>query len=365
MISNGFGRSILVVGGVLASGLLCWIALAVTEAVVGIRDPEFRYENQIGMWIPDARVGFINEPNFDAFAWGSVEVRTDEHGFRVGIGNRSPGRGPLVVGIGDSVMWGTGVSAGESLLGQLEAQLREDAPVEVINAGVVGYSSVQELRFLEQFIVSLEPDVVLLNFCHNDLMASEDPFDNVREIHATYLEEVLAHRGDALETDARSGVQQMISRLRSTAPVWPQINAMRPTERDAMMRLLVDRPIIQMVSLVRASGGRLVLLIIPPRAVDKEYSRSARRLSRGVRAEGGEVIDLTPHFAFEPPLQLTKEPGWIPRVAAIARILRWRGIRATHHQRDFVDSVHPSRRGNGVIATRVASHLRAAHWWRP
>ena len=119
-----------------------------------------------------------------------------------------------------------------------------------------------------------------------------------------------------------------------------------------------------MVSLVRAYGGRLVLLIIPPRAVDSEYARSAARLTRRVRATGGDVVDVTSHFAYEPLLRTGKRSWWVPPLPAVERILRYRGIQATQDQRDFLDSVHPSRRGNGVVATRIALHLRAADWWR-
>jgi len=356
-------RLLLLSGGLVASVLLGWLALSATEVLLGIRDPEFRYENAIDMWIRDSEIGFVNRPNFEAFVWGSVAIRTDDRGFRTGVGNGDVDAGPVVVGVGDSVMWGTGVSAGDSLLGRLQAQLRDQGPVEVIDAGVVGYSSLQELRLLEKSIVGLDPDVVLVNYCNNDLVPTEDPFDNVRAIHADYLEELLS-RKSFQNAEMRASAQQMIALLRSNRRLWRRIDALAPATRARMMELLIERPILEMVSLVRASGGRLILLIIPPRAKDAEYARSARRLSQRVRATGGEVVDLTRHLVFEPPPARVQQPPWLRWVPQLERILRWRGIRTKHQQRDFVDGVHPSIHGNDVIATQIALYLRSAEWWR-
>lgn len=360
-------RLLLLSGGLLASGLLGWTALALAESLLGIRDPEFRYENKLDMWRLDRDVGFVNAPSFEAYAWGTVAIRTDARGFRTRRGGPVPTSGPRIVGIGDSVMWGTGVDAADSLLGQLEARLRRDGPVHAINAGVVGYSSLQSLRFLEKFVLPLEPDVVLLNFCNNDLLPTEDPFGNVRAIHAEYLRELLARVGEGLDAAERRSAQQTIALLNSNSPVWPQIEAfeMPRSTRDAMVRLLVERPIVRMVSLVRATGGRMLVLIIPPRSGGSNFARSARSLSRSVRKAGGEVVDLTAHLALEPRRRSEAEPVWFPLLPALERILRWRGIQVAHAGRDFLDFVHPSRRGNAVVADRIAEHLRAASWWTP
>jgi hypothetical protein len=141
--------------------------------VLGIDDPSFRYENQIAMWVPDPAIGFVNKPNLASVAWGNVPIRTNERGFR---GNRPTATAPTdgvvrIAALGDSVMWGTGVREERAIPGLLARSLHAD----VINAGVVGYSTLQELRLLQRDVLALGPDVVLVNYCDNDALPTEDP----------------------------------------------------------------------------------------------------------------------------------------------------------------------------------------------
>lgn len=75
--------------------------------------------------------------------------------------------------LGDSVSWGDGVPM---LLGYphiLEQKLNElGAPTthEVINAGVPGYSTFQEAIYLKLHGLKLQPDLVVLQFCLNDVV---------------------------------------------------------------------------------------------------------------------------------------------------------------------------------------------------
>jgi len=76
------------------------------------------------------------------------------------------------VGIGDSVMFGWGVSESDSFPRQLERMLREgDPPIqaEVINLAVPGYNTAMEVALLERVGLGYRPDIVLLQFYENDL----------------------------------------------------------------------------------------------------------------------------------------------------------------------------------------------------
>jgi len=79
-----------------------------------------------------------------------------------------------VLVLGDSVSWGNGITDPRrvfpSLLeGALDAA-RPGRVHEVINAGVPGYSTFQELRYFELVGADLEPDAVLLQFTLNDVV---------------------------------------------------------------------------------------------------------------------------------------------------------------------------------------------------
>lgn len=76
-----------------------------------------------------------------------------------------------ILAIGDSTTFGLGLSDSETWPAQLEAALnvRDDGPhYEVINAGVIGYSSYQGLRYLEQRGLALAPALVIATFGNND-----------------------------------------------------------------------------------------------------------------------------------------------------------------------------------------------------
>jgi len=63
-------------------------------------------------------------------------------------------------------------SAQDTYVGRLEAQLATDrslAPVEVINAGVRGYTNYQELVYLQKYGIAFQPDLVGVGFVLNDL----------------------------------------------------------------------------------------------------------------------------------------------------------------------------------------------------
>lgn len=74
---------------------------------------------------------------------------------------------PRIALLGDSFAWGFGVSDDEALAPQLERALGESA--EVINMGVVGYGTDQEVLFYESEGRRYSPDLVLLVFCLNDV----------------------------------------------------------------------------------------------------------------------------------------------------------------------------------------------------
>ena len=76
-----------------------------------------------------------------------------------------------VVCLGDSWTFGANVGDAETYPRQLEARLRERFPereVEVLNLGVLGYSSFQGLRVMERHGVGLEPDLVVIGYGMND-----------------------------------------------------------------------------------------------------------------------------------------------------------------------------------------------------
>jgi hypothetical protein len=77
-----------------------------------------------------------------------------------------------IICLGDSVTFGHAVEAEEAFPRRLEEVLsrRTGRPVQVINAGVPGYSPFQELDWLQAEGWSYAPDLVLMGFVLNDVV---------------------------------------------------------------------------------------------------------------------------------------------------------------------------------------------------
>ena len=75
--------------------------------------------------------------------------------------------------LGDSVSWGDGIANLRDLYPHLlERTLSETTgqTYEVINSGVPGYSTFQQRRYLELYGIGLDLDIIILQFCLNDVV---------------------------------------------------------------------------------------------------------------------------------------------------------------------------------------------------
>jgi lysophospholipase L1-like esterase len=91
-----------------------------------------------------------------------------------------------IVTMGNSCTFGWGVELRETYAIQLERMINIDnelPPVEVINAGVPGYSSFQGRCFFESDIIGFRPDIVFLMFGWNDRwIAADNISDNEQQM---------------------------------------------------------------------------------------------------------------------------------------------------------------------------------------
>lgn len=158
---------------------LC-IGLLLGEAVLLFLAPQVRriprlweYDRELG-WkhIPHAR-GRMVTPEFD------VEIAINADGLRDRdfAKTRQPQSWRLLA-LGDSFVEGWGVELGSSvtkvLEGLLQARMAETV-VEVVNMGVAGYGTDQELLFYERLGTHYQPDDVLVFFYVNDFWNNASP----------------------------------------------------------------------------------------------------------------------------------------------------------------------------------------------
>lgn len=149
--------------------VLAVIALGVfaAETLIARRDPDllwrdpasgddglkfYRFHPQLGLF---HKSDFSGDYQGVTYTSNSRGVRGAEHPYA-----RTPGRVRLAV-LGDSIVWGFGVSDGDTLVDYLERAL---PAAEVVNLGVAGYGTGQELMLLREEGLRYQPDLVVLIF---------------------------------------------------------------------------------------------------------------------------------------------------------------------------------------------------------
>ncbi|MEW6742510.1 MAG: SGNH/GDSL hydrolase family protein [Planctomycetota bacterium] len=371
-----FSKLALSAGAAALTVLATVLAIKATMALAGLRDQAFRYENQIGMWGLHPRLGFANKTSFSAVCFGTVSVETDARGYRK-PSRTSPASQPseCLIGIGDSVMWGTGTDEADSFLGLLREPLASRSPpLRLINAGVVGFATYQERLLLEHDILPLDPAIVLLNYGINDILPTEDPFGSVRAIYDSYVARLLQDENQG--SFANPGDREQLAALRDALnrpdEIWPWLEKLPPPAYDALARYLVDKPLLEMASLCRANGIRFILLLIPPRDPDERFGRQVKRVRATLDRQRIEYLDLTAELT--PPL--TPEPrerravSWLrflrrTPLRGIEALMQWRELEHRQEHELFLDHCHPTRRGNRIIAAAILRYLEShSGGWR-
>jgi lysophospholipase L1-like esterase len=150
------------------------VAVSVTASLAALEGAVRLYgrlTNQPRGMTFDEDLGWRPVPNVQKIGavWGvSRPASTNSHGWRDREHSYEKAPGVRrVVAIGDSFTFGTDVDDGERFSDLLDHRFNH---VEVINLGVAGYGTDQELRLLETVGFRYQPDIVILTVCVlNDL----------------------------------------------------------------------------------------------------------------------------------------------------------------------------------------------------
>ena len=233
-----------------------------------------------------------------------------------------------VLGLGDSIMYGVGLTKDETYLEQMRRALagRAARPVEVVNLAVQGYDTLQEDAVHRELGDRLTPNLVLVHYWSDDA--------RLYRAVGGYVVDV----GD-LSPDGRLVVRAL--------PIPPAINDFllvhvrlyqllthavlaydsRVTSNDWSR---VAQPLVALNERVRHAGGRLVVLASPDLTYDAVRANAELPLLRQLAKEHGfEVIDLG---------------AWLDGAPAAA-------IR--------IDGCHFNAEGHRVIGEHLAEYLLA------
>jgi hypothetical protein len=163
---------------IIVSTLLALFLSEITLRLMGLK-PLYASPERDRFWQYDALLGWAHRPGqegiFETPQFRTV-VRINENGLRDREHSYERQNDiERILVLGDSFAWGYGVEESERFSQLLEKSL----DVEVINAGVSGYSTDQELLWYRHEGTKYETDLVLL------VLAGNDVGDNDREIVST------------------------------------------------------------------------------------------------------------------------------------------------------------------------------------
>ncbi|MCZ6683686.1 MAG: SGNH/GDSL hydrolase family protein [Planctomycetota bacterium] len=252
--------------------------------------------------------------------------------------------------VGDSVTLGYYHTARDAYGRQAIDLLKQRYPganLAGLNGGTCGYDTRQECHWLNEIGLKLKPDLIVLQFCLNDVTHQFDPaFGQDISRHGEFL--TITRR------TCRSGIRRAISKLVMRWRFGRDLHAAaEQIERFAIEDILEEVPdahverawrivlseLKRFVDQCRSSEVALVLVCFPARAQMErsDVSRDPQeRLARFAESESIPYLDLLPAFR-----------------AAF-------GAGADAVKASFVDSTHPTVAGHRVAGEATAAFLEAS-----
>jgi hypothetical protein len=250
----------------------------------------------------DAELGWRPRPQVSKIGgvWGVKRpARTNARGWR--DSDHSVARVPGIrraVAVGDSFTFGTDVDDGERFTDLLPERIER---LEVLNFGVPGYGTDQELRVLETGALAYQPDVVILQICvfndlrdinHRWLYSWPKPYYEVQdgELHLTRPPFTWSIR----VREASYLVETLYQRIMNAQNIGVLVNPSRDVDTLPLFEALMRR----MASLTLDQGIRLVaILAYSPDTLDAKGPARGQRLQEVLAGLEVPTLDTRALFA--------------------------------------------------------------------
>jgi lysophospholipase L1-like esterase len=282
-----------------------------------------RYHDQLGWCLREDWAGESD--------WTAGYARINHQGLRDDrpVGPKGAGEKRLLV-LGDSLTFGGKVRTEETYPSRIEQELaKAGRPWRVLNAGVASYDPSQEGDWLELFGWQLDPDVLAIGFCRNDIEPSQ--------------------------RSTRSG---------DKAGELPSGKASRWLTEHSIVAYKFQRFLWhQQVSLARALTEKGAKPWLSAEQGGWPFVESAyRRIAASARRHRTPVLLII--FPTLPLLQGDAEDDLSERLQALGQELGWRVIDVADTLRDHPatlfcegDSIHPNAAGYARVGLRLSREL--------
>jgi lysophospholipase L1-like esterase len=308
-----------------ASLLITLIALEVALRVCGhnaVRDWRDGRDSAMRPSVyPDLKYELT--PGASGGAWGS-DVKINSQGFRGPEPSNNPATQRVIV-LGDSIAFGNNLPLEDTFTFQLQQRLvSQRRDVEVLNFGVGGYDTLQEVSLLETRGLKYHPDLVVVAYCLNDISIASVDLAHIQRMQPSHynflyesrlaqlisvsietirLKNSLKHMNDPQvfhreyenQIDPISDEESELLDLMNQAPKWPSTTWYGERDRVGRLRFGFRR-----LARISQENGFPVVIMIVPLLLDKggAYSHGAahRIVEMEARRAGFDTIDLTDQF---------------------------------------------------------------------
>lgn len=383
----GVGGVLLVLGSLVGGGRqrrLDGVALLVLMcSFIVLLDRSLLAALGLPLWVYDTELSYRNRPgkvmSLARMGRPADQVRINRYGhhdddFPV---EKPSGelRGLL---LGDSITMGEGVTREEAFASQLEGLLAargKPGSYQMINAGVNGYTTFQELGALKRSL-AFQPDFVVLGFCLNDVT---EPFVQNRDYGGTGLD----YHG-VLQTRSalfgylfnETGFGRLLQKLRARsashqAAVLKEVYDIRamalegranPRFREAWEIVLKDLAAFDEFTKQQRLPWALLVFPYTFQLSEPEARDPQRILAEFARERGVPIVDFAEVFekrVFDDPIVLATLRARGYDAAQIEGFYTWR-IREY-----FLDADHLTPAGHAVVAQVLLGTLEQAGMLEP
>lgn len=296
-----------------------------TLVMVGLLEAGLRYSGSVptysleyatpGMWAVNPGPFRPGQSYVDRFIRDlPYHVSINRHGLRGPDFERpKPEDRFRILALGDSYTYGTYVGDDDTWPAALQTELRRrhaGGVIEVINAGISGFTIVDELAFMKEHGLALQPDLVVLAMCLNDLADLTRSVPQREELRRFSAEDAASPLTPLKRVLRRTATYNFLFLMKAklmvkagrapTAHQVPVYHALkrRFDEHDEQLLARYRAHLGEMKELLDREGVPMVLLIFPLAEQLGAEARDAvqHRLVTMAAELGITTVDLLPSF---------------------------------------------------------------------
>jgi len=263
----------------------------------------------------DKHIIYSLKPNIDVSTRSSrwadiIDIKTNSLGLRnAEIDDPKKPGVYRILALGDSITFGIDLPPEKTYVKVLEQILNRNRidngveKYEVINTGVRGYSTYNELGYLRKRGVNLDPDMIIIGFCTNDV---EDPIFLFDE---RTLEVIGPPPPEAIPNPERIGIMSKLFLTEKISRVFEVRQRLEKRRFELCLEALSDlstpewiwlrEQIDGIVEITAYRGIRVVLVFFPLKyqiGDDPALRKPQELMGKYCRYRGIEMVDLLPRY---------------------------------------------------------------------